>query len=911
MRESSEDLRPQPQRSRRCRMRPVKKGTGFFLLIFKRGESVMVFSSASFLIFFLPCLLVLYFLVPRRCRYLRNLILLAFSLAFYACGGPKFLLLMLLSIAINYAGGLLAGPAHRPRTRRLGMTLAVVLGLALLGWFKYAGFFGEMLHALLPVVPVPQVTLPIGISFFTFQGLSYVIDVYRGDAAVQRDPLKLALYIAFFPQLVAGPIVRYTTVAEEIDERHESVSEFSAGAVRFLFGLGKKMLLANAVARIADAAFAAVMPSVLFAWLGAVAYTFQIYFDFSAYSDMAIGLGRMFGFHFLENFNYPYVARSVTEFWRRWHISLSTWFRDYVYIPLGGNRCSRVRNVWNLFVVWFLTGMWHGASWNFIAWGLWFFVLLVGEKLLWGKALERLPSLVRHAYAMVLVVFSWVLFRAETLTAAAAYFAAMFGSSGVWCGSRAVYYALEFWPELLCCCIAALPVKQWLETVLQKWDAAPARAVLTWGPKLAAMALLACSYCKLVYGIVQSLHLLPVLRGGADMKKFSEWAMALLFSGTLLVLMAATILLPKERYSYYENRNLSAFPEISVESIANGKVFGELETMFCDYAAWRTAALRAVTWCDLNLFHRPVVNEVVVTPDALLEELYTMPDTAEDIVREADTVAADNAALRDQIEAYGGYYCYLAVPCQYAYYEDAYPAYLENRAAYTAAERAALREAMEARGIAYVDMGEIFDAEGHLPEFSSKVDNHYGLRGAYVTYRAAAERLAADGCALRVPEEGTDVTFSALPNPYMGSRTRKLLGLRGSDEKLLTASFAEDILFTRFDNGAAVEATVYALPGSDAEPLTYGLYMGGDIAETVIRTDRPELPNALIFGDSFTNPVECLAYYSFNELRSVDLRHYTVQSLSDYIAAYQPDVVLCVRDYQSLLLREFNGDFFS
>lgn len=204
------------------------------------------------------------------------------------------------------------------------------------------------------------------------------------------------------------------------------------------------------------------------------------------------------------------------------------------------------------------------------------------------------------------------------------------------------------------------------------------------------------------------------------MKKFSEWVMALLFSGTLLVLMAATILLPKERYSYYENRNLSAFPEISVESIANGKVFGELETMFCDYAAWRTAALRAVTWCDLNLFHRPVVNEVVVTPDALLEELYTMPDTAEDIVREADTVAADNAALRDQIEAYGGYYCYLAVPCQYAYYEDAYPAYLENRAAYTAAERAALREAMEARGIAYVDMGEIFDAEGHLPEFSSR-----------------------------------------------------------------------------------------------------------------------------------------------------------------------------------------------
>ena len=392
------------------------------------------------------------------------------------------------------------------------------------------------------------------------------------------------------------------------------------------------------------------------------------------------------------------------------------------------------------------------------------------------------------------------------------------------------------------------------------------------------------------------------------MKKFSEWAMALLFSGTLLVLMAATILLPKERYSYYENRNLSAFPEISVESVASGKVFGELETMFCDYAAWRTAALRAVTWCDLNLFHRPVVNEVVVTPDALLEELYTMPDTAEDIVREADAVAADNAALRDQIEAYGGYYCYLAVPCQYAYYEDAYPAYLENRAAYTAAERAALREAMEARGIAYVDMGEIFDAEGHLPEFSSTVDNHYGLPGAYETYHAAVQALNDTyGLALSFPEEGADVTFSALPNPYMGSRTRKLLGLRGNDEKLLTAAFREDIPFTRFDNGGEVAATVYALPATDTEPLTYGLYMGGDIAETVLRTDRPELPSVLIFGDSFTNAVESLAYYSFDEMRSVDLRHYKTQSISDYIAAYQPDVVICIRDYEALLSRSDNG----
>ena len=393
------------------------------------------------------------------------------------------------------------------------------------------------------------------------------------------------------------------------------------------------------------------------------------------------------------------------------------------------------------------------------------------------------------------------------------------------------------------------------------------------------------------------------------MKRIAEWAMALLFSGALLVLMAATILLPKERYSYYENRNLSAFPEITAETVLSGQVFGDLETLFCDYAAGRTTALKAVTWCDLNVFHRPVVNDIVVTDDALLEQLYTMPDTADDIARKAADVAADNAALRDQIEAYGGHYCYIAVPCQYAYYEDEYPSYLENRSAYTAAELAALNSAMDAQGVTHVDMGPIFDSLGHLPAFSSKVDNHYGLRGAYETYRAAVQALNdAYGLALSFPEEGADVTFSALPNPYMGSRTRKLLGLRGNDEKLLTAAFREDIPFTRFDNGGEVAATVYALPATDTESLTYGLYMGGDIAETVLRTDRPELPSVLIFGDSFTNPVESLAYYSFDELRSIDLRHDTAQSLSDHIAAYKPDVVLCIRDYQSLLSREYNGN---
>lgn len=392
------------------------------------------------------------------------------------------------------------------------------------------------------------------------------------------------------------------------------------------------------------------------------------------------------------------------------------------------------------------------------------------------------------------------------------------------------------------------------------------------------------------------------------MKRIAEWAMALLFSGALLVLMAATILLPKERYSYYENRNLSAFPEITAETVLSGQVFGDLETLFCDYAAGRTTALKAVTWCDLNVFHRPVVNDIVVTDDALLEQLYTMPDTADDIARKAADVAADNAALRDQIEAYGGHYCYIAVPCQYAYYEDEYPSYLENRSAYTAAELAALNSAMDAQGITHVDMGPIFDSLGHLPAFSSKVDNHYGLRGAYETYRAAVQALhSAYGLALPFPEEGTDVDFTALPNPYMGSRTRKLMGLRGNNEHLLTAVFREDIPFTRFDNGGEAAPSVYALPATDSEPVTYGLYMGGDIAETVIRTDRPALPSVLIFGDSFTNPVESLAYYSFDELRSVDLRHYKTQSISDYIAAYQPDVVICIRDYEALLSRSDNG----
>ncbi len=460
----------------------------------------MVFSSLVFLLFFLPALFVCYFCVPKRARWLRNAILLAFSLFFYRCGGADYLPLLLASILINYLGGLLAA-SDRPAVRKLGLWGAVALGLGLLGWFKYAGFAAANLKALGLPVAVPEIVLPIGISFFTFQGLSYVIDVYWGHAKCQKNPLYVALYVALFPQLVAGPIVRYTTVEEEITCRKESLHEFSQGVVRFLFGLGKKMLLANTMGEIADGIFAQVpgTMAVATAWVGALAYTLQIYFDFSAYSDMAIGLGRMFGFHFLENFNYPYISCSVTEFWRRWHISLSSWFRDYVYIPLGGSRCSRGRNMVNLTAVWLLTGLWHGSSWNFVLWGAWFLVLLLGEKYLWGGGLSRAPAPVGWLYAMLAAVLGWVLFRSPSLSYALNFLGAMVGRGGPADG-QVVYYVLEYWPEWIVALIAMLPVKVWLQSWLERRTNRLAGLALDWCPKFIALGLLGLSYLKLVTG---------------------------------------------------------------------------------------------------------------------------------------------------------------------------------------------------------------------------------------------------------------------------------------------------------------------------------------------------------------------------------------------------------------------------
>ena len=367
----------------------------------------MIFSSLTFLCAFLPITALLYLL--SRNRVWRNGVLLAASLVFYAWGEPRFILLLLFAAAEGYLGGLLI---ERKRSRAvLAVTVALLVGN--LAVFKYLGFFCANLSPLIPALGrVPALALPIGISFYTFQILSYVIDLYRGKVSVQRNFLSLLLYVSFFPQLIAGPIVRYETVEAEIRDRSESLADAAVGLRRFIRGLAKKVLLANTVALLPDAIYAgdpAVFGTFSY-WLAALGYTLQIYFDFSGYSDMAIGLGRMFGFHFLENFDYPYVSRSITEFWRRWHISLSTWFRDYVYIPLGGNRVSKGRWIFNLLVVWALTGFWHGAQWNFILWGLYYAALLLIEKLLLGKWLEKLPSAVRWVYTFFFVNLGWVLF---------------------------------------------------------------------------------------------------------------------------------------------------------------------------------------------------------------------------------------------------------------------------------------------------------------------------------------------------------------------------------------------------------------------------------------------------------------------------------------------------------------------
>lgn len=372
----------------------------------------MVFSSFTFLFIFLPLVLLTYFLAKKR-QY-RNVVLLVFSLIFYAWGEPVYVLLMLLSIIVNYFIALKI--ERRKKGKKKWMIIDVIFNLGIIGFFKYGNFMIQNINSIFHSnIGEMNLALPIGISFYTFQVLSYVIDVYRKTVPAQKSMVNLGMYVTLFPQLIAGPIVRYETVAEEIENRKENFNEVVEGLKRFFIGLGKKVLIANQMALIADTIYGGDLEvtGTIALWLAAISYTLQIYFDFSGYSDMAIGLGRMFGFHFLENFNYPYIAKSITDFWRRWHISLSTWFRDYVYIPLGGNRVNKLKWLRNILVVWLLTGLWHGASWNFILWGVYYGVILIIEKVFLGKLIEKLPKVLQHIYALFFIIIGWVIFRVE------------------------------------------------------------------------------------------------------------------------------------------------------------------------------------------------------------------------------------------------------------------------------------------------------------------------------------------------------------------------------------------------------------------------------------------------------------------------------------------------------------------
>lgn len=403
----------------------------------------MLFSSIVFLFTFLPAVMILYYLLPAR---FRNVILLLASLVFYAWGEPVYLFLMLLSILFNYFSGLdIARNLQDKRAAKRSLVFNLIINLAVLGFFKYEGFVLDTLNGILPVhISYHALPLPIGISFYTFQILSYIIDVYRGNVKVQTNLPNFALYVTMFPQLIAGPIVQYADVDEQLASREVSRTKFGEGSMYFIRGLAKKVLLANTSGMIFTevSGLAKGNIAVMTAWLGAFAYMFQIYFDFSGYSDMAIGLGKMFGFEFNMNFNYPYVSKSITEFWRRWHISLSSWFRDYVYIPLGGNRVSKIKHIRNLLIVWFLTGLWHGAAWNFVVWGLYYGVILIIEKYLLSPVLDRLPDIVRHIYSIVLVVIGWVLFFSSSFGQAADYIRVMFGAGAHGFADRESMYLL-------------------------------------------------------------------------------------------------------------------------------------------------------------------------------------------------------------------------------------------------------------------------------------------------------------------------------------------------------------------------------------------------------------------------------------------------------------------------------------
>ncbi|MBR0481749.1 MAG: MBOAT family protein [Firmicutes bacterium] len=413
----------------------------------------MVFSSIPFLFYFLVLFLALYYVVPFK---LKNYVLLVFSLLFYAWGEPIYVFLMMFSAGVDWLDGLML--EKHPKAKKLYLTIAIVINLGLLCFFKYANFLMGAVGSIFKIaVPAVNVTLPIGISFYTFQSMSYSLDVYRGDAKVEHNYFYYLMYVSMFPQLIAGPIVRYQTIADEVRNRQITKENFVNGVSRFLLGLFKKVLLANALGELFTLVSAESEVSAATAWLGLIGFAPQIYFDFSGYSDMAIGLGLMMGFHFLENFDHPYISRSVTEFWRRWHMSLSTWFRDYVYIPLGGNRVLKGRHIFNLMVVWLLTGFWHGAAYNFILWGIYYGVLLILEKYVYGSALEKAPTLVKHIYTIFAFMIGWSLFAFDDMGAFGRFFVSLFGANG-FADASTVFYLRSYIVSIIIGIFCSTPV---------------------------------------------------------------------------------------------------------------------------------------------------------------------------------------------------------------------------------------------------------------------------------------------------------------------------------------------------------------------------------------------------------------------------------------------------------------------
>ena len=425
----------------------------------------MVFSSSVFIFVFLPVVLALYFLCPGRT--IKNIWLLAASLVFYAWGEPVYVLLMIVSIALNWFFALLLEKLDSSQAKRkVILVITCVVNVAIIGFYKYEGFFAENINALAgsKLIPDLNLPLPIGISFYTLQALSYVIDVYRREVPAQRNILFLGMYVSCFPQLIAGPIVRYQTIADQIKNRRENLEDFSSGLRLFIVGLAKKVLLANTVAILAQDMLSSGGANIgaAGAWGGLIAYTFQIFFDFSGYSDMAIGLGRMMGFKYLRNFNYPYIAKSITDFWRRWHISLSSFFRDYIYIPLGGSRVGKGRWVFNIAVVWAITGFWHGAAWNYILWGVYYGFLLICEKLIWGNALKKAPSFIQHLYTIIIFMFGWSFFWITDMGQLQQYLLALVGAYG-WCGNM-TFWQIGAWAYIsvfVACILASMPVVPW------------------------------------------------------------------------------------------------------------------------------------------------------------------------------------------------------------------------------------------------------------------------------------------------------------------------------------------------------------------------------------------------------------------------------------------------------------------